>query len=238
MKASQALEVGSIPIARSIGYLPGTHVPGFVFTAAHRFAAEGGNVVNQSIYLETARLRIRDHISDDLPTHHLLLTDEKVMYYLQDIKSATQEDSARNLADAMCEIGDERRSRFFFRIEDKETAAHIGEIGYTVSAWTPFGSIAEVGYFIYDAYWGKGYVTEALRAVMDFAFSRGGVFRMIAGCIKENGGSERVMCKCGMTKEGDFKQCTLHDGQLKDRVAYRMLRDEWLSLAAQATPRG
>lgn len=192
--------------------------------------------MNQLIRLETARLLIRDHIPGDLPTHHLLLTDEKVMYYLQDIKAATQEDSARNLADAMCEIGDERRSRFFLRIEDKETAAHIGEIGYTVNTWTPFGSIAEVGYFIHDAYWGKGYVTEALRAVMDFAFSQGGVFRMTAGCIKENGGSERVMRKCGMTKEGEFALCTLHDGRMKDRVAYRMLRDEWRALAAQAAP--
>ena len=190
--------------------------------------------MNGSIHLETARLRIRDHIPGDLPTHHLLLTDEQVMYYLQDIKTATQEESARNLEDAMCEIGDERRSRFFFRIEDKQTAAHIGEIGYTVSTWTPLGSIAEVGYFIHPAHWGKGYVAEALRAVMDFAFSQGGVFRMTAGCIKENEGSERVMRSCGMTKEGEFKLCTLHDGKLKDRVAYRMLRDEWLARAAQA----
>lgn len=48
--------------------------------------------------------------------------------------------------------------------------------------------------------------------------------------------SSLLMRKCGMTKEGEFALCTLHDGRMKDRVAYRMLRDEWRALAAQAAP--
>ena len=39
--------------------------------------------------------------------------------------------------------------------------------------------------------------------------------------------STRVMQKCGFIKEADFKSHTWHDGAMKDRVEYRMLRDEW-----------
>ncbi len=49
------------------------------------------------IKLETKRLIIRDPIIDDLESHHELLSNDKVMYYLQDIKTNSLEESKENL---------------------------------------------------------------------------------------------------------------------------------------------
>ncbi|MDR3594477.1 MAG: GNAT family protein [Clostridium sp.] len=38
-------------------------------------------------------------------------------------------------------------------------------------------------------------------------------------------GSERVMQKCGMIKEGEYKMKEWHDGKMKDRVSYRIIRE-------------
>ena len=35
------------------------------------------------------------------------------------------------------------------------------------------------------------------------------------------------MIKCGFIKEAEFKEYNYHDGKLKDRVEYRMLKNEW-----------
>jgi len=182
------------------------------------------------VYLETKRTIIRDHILEDLPTHHLLLSNPDVMYYLQDVQTTSIEDSRINLQNAMDDIQNPQRTKYYFRIESKETKALIGEIGYTVHDFTPAGKLVDVGYFAHEAFWGKGYVSEALTEVIRFAFEENGVFRMSCGCIKDNAGSERVMQKCGMIREAELRACEWHDGRMKDRVGYRLLKSEWMEM--------
>lgn len=88
----------------------------------------------------------------------------------------------------------------------------------------------DAGYFIYPKYWGNGYVTEAFKRVLKFAFTENDVYRVTAGCLAENAGSERVMKKCGLIKEAEHKDWEWHDGKMKNRLVYRMLRDEWHAL--------
>ena len=186
-------------------------------------------ICNQMIYLKTERTIIRDHVPDDLPTHHQLLSDPQVMHYLPDIATDSFEASKINLQNAIDAIQNPQRTKYFLRIEERQTKAHIGEIGYTVSAFTPVGKLAGAGYFIHKAFWGQGYTSEALAEVMRFAFEENGVFRISCGCDKENAASERVMQRCGMIQEADRRACFWHDGRMKDRVEYRLLQSEWMA---------
>jgi ribosomal-protein-alanine N-acetyltransferase len=179
------------------------------------------------IQLYTKRLTIRDHILDDLPGHHKLLSDEISMRYLPDIKTKNMEESKENLIKSIEEVNSKNRKLYFFRIENKNTKEYIGEIGYTVKEETLFGKIVDMGYFINEKHWGKGYTTEGLRKVIEFAFKINNVYRISTGCIKENKGSEKVMIKCGMIKEAEHKEYQLHEDKLKDRVEYRLLKYEW-----------
>lgn len=179
------------------------------------------------IVLSTDRLLIRDHVEADIGTHHELLSDPKVMRYLPDIMTRDMAESMENLRQAMEGIDDPERTHYFLRIEDRGTRSHIGEIGYTVTESTPQGKLVGVGYFLREAHWGRGYAKEAMRALVRYAFEEGCVYRVSCGCLKENAASERVMRGVGMIKEAEFLEYQWHEGRLKDRVEYRLLRHEW-----------
>lgn len=102
-----------------------------------------------------------------------------------------------------------------------------GSVGYTVVDNTPIGKIVHAGYFIYPEFWNKGYVTEAFKKVLEFAFTQNDVYRVTTGCLSENIGSEKVMQKCGLIKEAEHIDYEWHDGKMKTRLEYRMLRNEW-----------
>jgi len=68
----------------------------------------------------------------------------------------------------------------------------------------------EVGYVLARSHWGKGYMTEALRVVIEWALAQPDIFRVQATCDVENVGSARVMEKAGMTCEGVLRRYILH----------------------------
>ena len=180
------------------------------------------------IKLFTERLIIRDLCIEDLHNHHELMSDNTVMDYIQDIKTNSIEESKENLLMAINDIGSKDRKYYFFAIENKVTEEFIGNIGYTVMLNTSFGKLVELGFFIKENQWNKGYTTEAVKRILEFAFEEDNVYRVKTGCVKENAASERVIQKNGFIKEAEYKEIFLHDGKLKDRVEYRLLRHEWV----------
>ncbi len=64
------------------------------------------------------------------------------------------------------------------------------------------GHKGDVGYVLCREAWGRGYITEALRAVLEAALGMPEVRRVAAHCHVENVGSARVMEKAGMQREG------------------------------------
>ena len=57
----------------------------------------------------------------------------------------------------------------------------------------------ELGWILHKKYWGRGYVTEAAKAMLEYAKNSCGIRRVIACCDSENLPSRRVMEKLGMT---------------------------------------
>jgi ribosomal-protein-alanine N-acetyltransferase len=180
------------------------------------------------IQLTTERLLIRDPLPSDIDGWHRLLSDHITMYYLPDIMTRTLDESRQNLEAAVAGVNNPDRTKYFLAIEDRETGSFIGSTGYTVTQSCPAGKTAHVGYFILPEYHGRGIMTEAVREVIRFAFEEGGIYRIETGCLRENLASERVMQKCGFIKEADRKDYVWHDGKLKDRVEYRLLKEEVL----------
>ncbi len=86
---------------------------------------------------------------------------------------------------------------------------------------------AEMGYWLGVPYWNQGYVTEAGRVLLDFAFRDAGLNRVYATHFSDNPASGRVMQKLGMTREGMLRQHYIRFGQPKDTVYYGILRSEW-----------
>lgn len=178
------------------------------------------------ISLETPRLILREYEWADLPLHHALISDPEIMYYIQDVFSHSMEESEENLRSAISDIENPSRTKVYLVIQTKP-GEYVGGIGYTVSETNPAGRRVEIGYFTYPEYWGMGYVTEALSALIRFAFCQDNVYRIDGTCITENIRSRRVMEKCGMVFEGERRNFEWHHEKLKGRYLFGLLREEW-----------
>jgi [ribosomal protein S5]-alanine N-acetyltransferase len=108
----------------------------------------------------------------------------------------------------------------------REDEAFIGAIGLNINIEC---NHAELGYWIGVPYWNKGYVTEACRLVLDYAFNQRGLHRVQAHHFASNTASGRVMQKLGMTCEGTLRQHFRKWGEYVDCVYYGILRDEYLA---------
>lgn len=88
-----------------------------------------------------------------------------------------------------------------FGIFEKTGARHIGNI--KLGFIKPMHCSGQLSLFIGEkSCWGKGYATEAVRAVTQWGFSALGLERMEAGCYDENLGSLRAFLKAGYSVEG------------------------------------
>lgn len=176
------------------------------------------------VYMETDRLIIRDHIASDLEGLGSLIRNADNMKYLMDIYAKDQNAVKENLMTAMDAITLPFRDKYFFAIIEKASGSYVGEIGFTIVD----SALAEMGYFIKRNYWNRGFVTEAGKVVLNFAFHTLGLHKITIGCVKENVGSERVMIKLGFTKEGELLEHQLIGDEWKDRVIYGYLKKNYL----------
>ena len=74
----------------------------------------------------------------------------------------------------------------------------------------PMNLKVEVGYALARPYWGNGYMTEVLCAMIEWAFSQPDIFRVQAICDVENVASARVMEKASMVREGLLRRYVSH----------------------------
>ena len=87
---------------------------------------------------------------------------------------------------------------------------------------------AEMGYSVARRHWNKGICTEAARSVIDAAFSGNqDLNRVYARADVDNVGSQRVMEKAGMTKEGVLRMNRVERGEAIDDAVFAILRREW-----------
>jgi RimJ/RimL family protein N-acetyltransferase len=86
---------------------------------------------------------------------------------------------------------------------------------------------AELGFWIAIECWGKGYATEAARAVLAFGFEQLGLNRIYAHYMVRNPASGRALAKIGMKQEGLLRQRVRKWGLFEDVVPLAILREEW-----------
>ena len=68
----------------------------------------------------------------------------------------------------------------------------------------------QIGYVLARAYWGKGYMTEAVQKLVAWALEQPEISRIWSVCDIENRASARVMEKAGMTREGTLPRWSVH----------------------------
>jgi len=111
----------------------------------------------------------------------------------------------------------------FLAIVLKDDHRHIGNIKLEPINW--IHRSAEVGIIIGDkSNWGKGYATEAIQLVVDYAFHKFNLHKITAGCYANNQGSLKAFGKAGFKVEGVRKEQFLWNGQYVDAVLLGIVR--------------
>ncbi len=85
----------------------------------------------------------------------------------------------------------------------------------------------QIGYILARAYWGKGYMTEALRKLVGWALEQPEISRIWSVCDIENRASARVMEKAGMRREGTLPRWSVHPNlspEPRDSYCYSVAR--------------
>ncbi|MFS0750026.1 GNAT family N-acetyltransferase [Oceanobacillus sp. 1P07AA] len=100
-----------------------------------------------------------------------------------------------------------------FAITDKDSGELYGSISLSNRKSHQNGEIA---YWLGEEFWGRGFVTEASKAMIQFAFEEMNFHRVFAYHLKINPASGRVMEKCGMTYEGTQKDHIYKDEAFHD----------------------
>lgn len=107
----------------------------------------------------------------------------------------------------------------------KETTQLIGHIA--VIDDKPKTKTKTLGYVLGEAFGNQGYMSEALKKIIDFLFETTDVNRIEAEHDIKNPGSGRVMEKSGMTFEGILREAGINNQGIVDVAFYSILRSDW-----------
>ncbi len=115
---------------------------------------------------------------------------------------------------------------FLFGICLRAGDRHIGNIKLGPVNW--IHRFADIGLLIGEKdQWGKGYASEAIGLICDFAFGTLNLHKLKAGCYADNQGSARAFLRNGFVEEGRLRQQWLIDNQYQDSLLLGLLRDDY-----------
>lgn len=175
------------------------------------------------IALRTPRLLLREWRDDDREPFAAISADPAITAWLPGQAKRTASDA---WIEGMRRLRDEH-GLGYWAVELPGQASLIGAIGLSRIRHLPFAPAIEIGWRLAHAYWGRGYATEAARAVLDDGFGRLGLAEIVAFTVPGNGASRRVMERLGMTHDSsdDFDHPSRPEGDpFRRHVLYRLRR--------------
>jgi RimJ/RimL family protein N-acetyltransferase len=178
----------------------------------------------EALVLSTERLILRDFIKSDWEAVLAYQQDPLYLRY-NEWTSRTPDEVQAFVQMFLDHRKQEPRIKFQFAVTLKQNGRLIGNCG--VRRDSAETHEADIGYELDPRFWGKGYATEAARAVLHFGFTQLNVHRVTAWCVAENTASAHVLEKLGMRQEGRLREHQYFKGRWWDTLLYAILYDEW-----------
>lgn len=122
-----------------------------------------------------------------------------------------------------------KKIAFTFAIVPHEIGHVVGMVG--LQDIRPKHKRAEIGYWLGKKYRGRGYVTEAVKLVLKFAFQELKLNRVQTHTTVKNEASRKVMERCGFRYEGTLRKYEMLKGKLVDIVMFSMLKSEFKKMS-------
>lgn len=176
--------------------------------------------------LNTQRLTLRPPRPGDEADLLAIHGDPEVMRYFSEPPWTDPERPARQIADDAAAFA--ARTHYRFAIVLNETGRQIGNCGLV--RLHAQNRRAEVGYALHRGHWGRGYMNEALQALLAFGFGELDLHRIEADVDPRNGASTGALERLGFQREGLLRERWIVSDEYCDSVIYGLLRQEWDAL--------
>lgn len=173
--------------------------------------------------ITTPRVVLRWISENDIDSLFEVFSDPKVMRYWSSGPLANREAAAgmhREIAE-----GNHNNTMFKWGLALRESDKIIGTA--TLFNLSLSNGRAEIGYAMGSAHWGKGFMNEALRALVAHAFQQMNLRRLEADVDPRNGASIRTLERLGFQREGFLRERWHVEGEIQDAFFYGLLRHEW-----------
>ncbi len=174
--------------------------------------------------INSASLRLRYIRYDDLDSiHHLHSLPETNKYNTLGIPEHI--DVTKQILNQWLEAYSKNPVQsYMFVIEWKESNLFVGLAALNLGK--PKYRSAEIWFKLLPEFWGKGFATEALKALIHFGFKDLNLHRIEAGCAVDNMASMKVLEKAGMQQEGRTRQKLPLPSGWSDNFEYAILAED------------
>ncbi len=168
------------------------------------------------------KTRLRAIEREDIPTFVRWLNDPEVRQYLEMYLPMSRAEEEQ-----WFEAYLKNSSSRIFAIET-EDGESIGNVGLHEIDWK--NRSASLGIVIAEKeYWGRGYGSDAIVALVDFAFREMNLHRIQLSVYEFNQRAKRCYEKCGFHEEGRAREAFYSDGRYHDSLLMAILRHEYLN---------
>ena len=183
------------------------------------------------IQLSTARLLIRPVTAADLDDLLLVNGDDTVTHFLPYDTWQSRADGVAWLARVEARTaGGSGQQLVIERMADRRVIGAILLFRYDEAS-----ARLEVGYVLGRQAWHQGYATEALRGVLNSAFTAWNIRRIEAEVNPDNNASTALLLRLGFVHEGRLRQRWVAKGRTYDTNIYGCLAAEWVRQTVSAT---
>ncbi len=180
---------------------------------------------HQELRIVTPRLVLRDFREEDLADVCALRSEAEVARFM-DFAPETGDQSRTWLREVIFHNRQRPRRAYNLAITHGAEERVIGWIGIGRSDRYPNEGELGLGYMLHPAHWGRGYATEAIRAILDFGFGVLGGQRASAWCYAENHASARVLERAGLRFARRYRDTEPKSGQPAECLEYAIRVEE------------
>jgi len=179
--------------------------------------------------LDTERLTLRPFVEDDFDAMHAMRANADVARYLYQGPASPEETRDRLARLIPVTAWTKEDDWFSVAVVERASGIMVGDLAFH---WvSERDRTAEVGFVVDPRHHGRGFATEAARAVIDWAFATAGMHRVIGRTEARNAASGRVLEKLGMRLEAHFVENEWVKNEWQSEHVYAVLEHEWARLA-------
>jgi len=177
------------------------------------------------MYVQTARLVLRNFIDSDLESFLAYRNDLEVAKYQGWGLPYPREKGEDFIAFMKERTALKQGGWIQFAIALKDTDELIGDLGCYIKE----DDIrqARIGFTIAAKHWRKGYISEVIPCLLEYLFEDMDIHRVVADCDVDNVASYRTLEKLGFRREAHFVESYLVNGVYASEYHYGLLQREW-----------